>query len=214
MPNWCENSLTVKGEKNEVKNFYEKGLEKGVDKKEGEWRLFPYHPYKNQWNYDWCCENWGTKWDVYDLKCELIDGEFSASFLSAWAPPVEWLKKVQSDYPTLTFELEYNENGMQFKGIAYTINKEDGVHIFDEELVWVNPYGGKVRFSNIEWDTDGQGVDLPKEVILEVMDIDDDFNDVGADILSDKFGFCVHSFNHEIKERNDELLDPEIIKHE
>ena len=55
-----------------------------------------------------------------------------------------------------------------------------------------------VKMSNIDWDTDGRKVkNLPKEVTVEV----DDGCDVeyeGADILSDKFGFCVNGFSFEI----------------
>ncbi len=55
----------------------------------------------------------------------------------------------------------------------------------------------QVKFSNIKWDTDNQKVpSLPNEFQLEVfsecdMDLD------GADILSDKFGYCVYSFDWE-----------------
>lgn len=54
----------------------------------------------------------------------------------------------------------------------------------------------KVRFFNINWDTDGQEVDLPKEVILE--DGDRDISIEGADELSDKYGWCVEGFDFEI----------------
>lgn len=52
----------------------------------------------------------------------------------------------------------------------------------------------KVRFYKIQWDTDGLKVkSLPKQVTLEV----DDYVDIeyeGADILSDKYGYCVFGF--------------------
>ena len=55
-----------------------------------------------------------------------------------------------------------------------------------------------VAFSNIDWDTDGQAnADLPKEVNMEVDDnIDIGFQ--GADVLSDKYGYCVFGFHYEI----------------
>lgn len=55
----------------------------------------------------------------------------------------------------------------------------------------------KVKFSNIQWDTDGQEVDLPTEVTLEVDD-DLDIAYEGADVLSDKYGWCVFGFDYEI----------------
>lgn len=55
-----------------------------------------------------------------------------------------------------------------------------------------------VKMSSIDWDTDGRKVKhLPKEVTIEVDD-DCDIECEGADILSDKFGFCVNKFSFEI----------------
>lgn len=55
-----------------------------------------------------------------------------------------------------------------------------------------------VRFYDIKWDTDGDSIDsLPEEIIIEV-DNDTDISMVGADILSDKFSWCVDSFSFEI----------------
>lgn len=53
-----------------------------------------------------------------------------------------------------------------------------------------------VRFYNIEWDTDGEKVDLPSEITFEV---DDDFDveNKGADLLSDNLGWCIRTFNFE-----------------
>lgn len=57
-----------------------------------------------------------------------------------------------------------------------------------------------IVFHNIDWDTDGEKVDeLPKtlKVPLSEFDEDFDFESEGADYLSDKFGFCVNTFNCE-----------------
>jgi hypothetical protein len=54
----------------------------------------------------------------------------------------------------------------------------------------------QVRFSNINWDTDGTEVDLPDEVTLDVDD-DLDVDEAGADVLSDHYGWCVLNFNWE-----------------
>jgi hypothetical protein len=56
----------------------------------------------------------------------------------------------------------------------------------------------KVRFFNIQWDTDGKKIKLPLEAVLEVdHDDKDDISLKGADLLSDKFGWCVNSFQFE-----------------
>ena len=28
--------------------------------------LIGLYPYKGEWDYDWCVEHWGTKWDLYE----------------------------------------------------------------------------------------------------------------------------------------------------
>ena len=52
----------------------------------------------------------------------------------------------------------------------------------------------RVKFSNIRYDTDGRRVTgLPKELEVEVpADFDPDAN--GADIISDRTGWCVLGF--------------------
>lgn len=42
-----------------------------------------------EWNYDWCVENWGTKWDVGGNTDPVIESDTAASFYfdSAWSPP-------------------------------------------------------------------------------------------------------------------------------
>lgn len=64
--------------------------------------------------YRWCIANWGTKWDVSDL---LINTKQRwLSFQSAWAPPVEWLKKVSQDFPATQFRIAYCESGNYYAG--------------------------------------------------------------------------------------------------
>lgn len=49
----------------------------------------------------------------------------------------------------------------------------------------------KVRVSGIEWDTDGEDVDLPSDVTIEV---DEDMSDEDVvNKVSDKYGWCISS---------------------
>jgi hypothetical protein len=50
----------------------------------------------------------------------------------------------------------------------------------------------KIKTTKIDWDTDGEDIDLPQSVELEVEDEEEI-----ADALSDNFGFCVFSFEYE-----------------
>jgi hypothetical protein len=58
---------------------------------------------------------------------------------------------------------------------------------------------GFVVFYDINWDTDGEKVKLPKAVAVpkEEFDADFDFSLEGADFLSDKYGWCVNSFSYQ-----------------
>lgn len=64
----------------------------------------------------------------------------------------------------------------------------------------------KIKITNIKWDTDGQKVKLPKEELYEIdgdylIDVlEDDMNDY----LSDKYGYCMDSYNCEIVEEPNE----------
>lgn len=52
-----------------------------------------------------------------------------------------------------------------------------------------------VNLTNIKWDTDGEEVELPQSVTVEIDDSDDfEASQDGADYLSDQFGFLVVSF--------------------
>lgn len=68
----------------------------------------------------------------------------------------------------------------------------------------------RVRFYEINWDTTDDEHDeppsteacgLPSECILDVGDALD-VEEVGADVLSNEYGFCVFGFNHEVLEQN------------
>jgi len=67
--------------------------------------------------YNWEQQHWGCKWGASEpeLQCE-EDSFLSYSFDTPWGPPMEFLKKVSEDWPTLSFEVEYEEPGMGFAG--------------------------------------------------------------------------------------------------
>ena len=59
----------------------------------------------------------------------------------------------------------------------------------------------KIIVSDIKWDTDGEKVELPKEVHIEInkdneylLDDIDDYADEVCDYLSDNYGYCIEGF--------------------
>jgi len=76
--------------------------------------------------YDYCVNEWGTKWDVGEQGCSDIhpDGKMlHTSFDSAWAPPVNAYQKLEA----LGFRVEaqFYESGMAFAGTYSDGNCDD-----------------------------------------------------------------------------------------
>jgi hypothetical protein len=73
------------------------------------------HGYTN-W-YDFCVNEWGTKWDIGggDASVDDIEGGLMLGFDSAWSPPIGAYEKLMEQ----GFEIEamYYEPGMAFAGI-------------------------------------------------------------------------------------------------
>ena len=147
MPNHCENTLTVTGAPGDVQAFRDfamNGDEKPFDinkfvpmpdeirqsespnpEPELAARLIKEHGAAN-W-YDWACDNWGTKWEPYEvnLKENTTQHPDQSSlcywFLTAWAPfSDDCMEKISARFPTLKLHLEYSESGMGFEGY-YTL---------------------------------------------------------------------------------------------
>lgn len=58
----------------------------------------------------------------------------------------------------------------------------------------------KIRTTKIDWDTDGEAVDLPQAVTLIIPDEDMENPTAVADALSNNFGWCVNSVEYEAVE--------------
>jgi hypothetical protein len=75
----------------------------------------------NSGGYEWCCDNWGTKWGIY--ACYIVrenltkkQGSVMYSFDSAWSPACKIILAMSEKFPHLKFKLKYYEMGMGFKG--------------------------------------------------------------------------------------------------
>ena len=86
--------------------------------------------YKTKWGteqngynfggYEWCCNNWGTKWGAYDVSVYAHPTRGQCiTFQSAWAPPEPVIRKLFELFPTMQFEFEYFERGCGFCGGLY-----------------------------------------------------------------------------------------------
>ena len=68
--------------------------------------------------YNWRVQNWGTKWDCYDLStddCDLPNG-FEASFNTAWSPPEEICTAIREQFDGISISWFYDEPGCEVAG--------------------------------------------------------------------------------------------------
>lgn len=68
---------------------------------------------KNNW-YDWSCDNWGTKWDVYevDIKKRVFKNgntQVIIKFTTAWSPIQPVIKKISEMFTTIEFKFAWLE---------------------------------------------------------------------------------------------------------
>lgn len=154
MPNWCSNTITITGEKDNICRI--KDMMDSIENK-SESNLFqtlvgiPDHmtegEYKEKW-YDTNVNNWGTKWDVSydDAYPQFSDEEIILSPDTAWSPPIGFGTQLAKLYG-VDVELFYTEPGCDFCGKTYCdedggINEEDydyceGLFVFDREQFWM-----------------------------------------------------------------------------
>ena len=79
-----------------VRNDWEKANPK-------DWSNAPRDGY-NQGGYEWCRDNWGTKWNAYSQQ-RINDN--SISFDTAWNTPTLIFEAISAKFPDVAFSVEY-----------------------------------------------------------------------------------------------------------
>jgi hypothetical protein len=157
MPNWCSNSVILKhkdhtfiararqaAEKDGLLNEFipvPKDLKEtisgymGDDEEQKQLEIQQAYNIKNygyaNW-YDFCVNEWGTKWDVTG-EVEDYDGGILIYFDSAWAPPIGAYEKLKS----MGFDIQatYYEPGCAFVG--EWLDGEDYCYQIEGNSEWV-----------------------------------------------------------------------------
>ena len=107
MPNHVYTRITISDPTKKQKEILKK-----IEKAEGLCRYYKPMPKelegttspsdKPNW-YDWCLENWGTKWGCYDFEMD----DDVISFTSAWSPIGEnIIQMFAKDFPSFTYSWE------------------------------------------------------------------------------------------------------------
>lgn len=141
MPNWTENELIIRGPREELDKIYIllKGKCHEEDTEFDFNKVIPYPenfsildkqsliknkidpkvPHKdgyNQGGYEWCCNNWGTKWNASDPECHDSEDELVYVFNTAWSPSLPVTRKLVEMFPLCSFTHQYWEGGCAFTG--------------------------------------------------------------------------------------------------
>ena len=95
----------------------------------------------NSGGYEWCLQNWGTKWSESSTMEVTNNWAYSDgtnkinkiyySFDTPWGPPIDGYKKISEKFPELYFTHFYSEPLMDFAGGIVYHNGED---IYNNEL--------------------------------------------------------------------------------
>lgn len=109
MPNWCENFVRISGEKEEIARFRRETDDMDFNK------ILPMPD--NKWDYDWCCDNWGTKWNVDKTGMEVYPHNdfIQYEFDTAWSPPEGIFHAINKQYK-VSVSWFYHEPGMEIAG--------------------------------------------------------------------------------------------------
>lgn len=80
--------------------------------------LQEFVPFPNgEWDYNWCVQNWGTKWDVGGEDAHMVEQDANGvvfNFDSAWAPPTgAYEHLLEQGFEIIAY---YYEPGMAFAG--------------------------------------------------------------------------------------------------
>lgn len=66
--------------------------------------------------YTWRLDHWGTKWNAYNERVVKDEATFQLQFDTAWAAPIPILDKLKEEFPTLTFDACWFDEGWGFSG--------------------------------------------------------------------------------------------------
>jgi hypothetical protein len=122
MPNWVRNRLLIHGDTQTVKECL------SFISSDGEHislnKIVPKPKDIGEGWYDWCLENWGTKWEVNET---YEDEEGWVCFETAWSTPEPVIQSLSLKYPTLSFEVEYADEDLGINCGRFII--KDGLEI-------------------------------------------------------------------------------------
>lgn len=125
--------------------------------------------------YDWCVNNWGTKWNAYSFDDIPPSSDNEITFHTAWAGVPQILEKLSKRFPYVTFEYAYadedigsNVGRLTYKGgevieqdIPNSQSKEAYEMAFDIHASNAEDYGLKWDEKSQNYEYDDHAFDTP-----------------------------------------------------
>ena len=82
--------------------------------------------------YGWSNHHWGTKWNSYGNEIRHVEpSSLTFEYLTAWSPPTPVLTKLFAMFPSLSFTIDYIDEGYCYAG---TMTSDDGDLVDDPAL--------------------------------------------------------------------------------
>jgi len=179
MPNWCNNSVIVNGDKESIDRF-EKFLndnngkewfdfilpcpeelkESTADFSVNDTKQILIEKYGHADWYSWSLENWGCKWNCDAQDWNRDDDTITFWFDSPWGPPINLY--IEMENQGFSVDAYYHEEGVAFVGRFYDGNDEnyeysdlDSLDDIPEDIV---EYWGlrDMIEDRMEWDEEGE----------------------------------------------------------
>ena len=128
MPNYCNNTISIKAPRETLNTI--QSLVKSDESEFDFNKIIPMPDYiyrgnlgpeeqkiygKNNW-YDWSNENWGTKWNCWDVEYGETEDELFYNFYTAWSPSEPVVKALAEMFPEANIRFRYEETGCCFCG--------------------------------------------------------------------------------------------------
>jgi hypothetical protein len=148
MPNNITNRLTLDKQNKKVRKFL-KSDESDVDF--DNIIKMPEDYYEGDRWYNWRIQNWGTKWNAYDV--DVIDDEII--FNTAWSTPLPVLLLLSTKFPEVEFRLKYACEDIGYNCGAIVFK---GGEILEE----YTPNGGS--YEALQFACDVKGIDYDEYV--------------------------------------------------
>jgi hypothetical protein len=198
MPNWCDNFISITGDKDKL-DMIKHIIKNCAETKQGVFVSLVGLPpditpenYEQKW-YDAHIAWWGCKWDVFydDNGCWNLDDddEISASFDTAWSPPERFCEKLAQIFEVVV-RVEFSEPGMGFVG--FSVFDKEGVlaeETYDDYMKGLYNINRDQFWNEVEYRLDSWSDD---EIDNEDFDLDKN--------LEEEFSFCTKEEKEQIKQ--------------